>query len=258
MNRTNTTEEFLAALRAAGATEAHGGMPANPTLPVGTGGGGTAAAGGEAMRPPRHDGDPIFFCVMENGEVFVDITKGEKDAITHQLKQDFNPVWTKPPVYSGPPLTLFSNLKTPGPDNEWGTWLTWRTIVHQLLENMNLPRSAKRNAWAYIKNLQAFFLEHRIRVIIVHGRSSVEIAEESECPNVWIKVVVRYKAASNECWITGETATVHKDFQIGLNSYGFSRKEHCWYSNRCSVASVSQLLTALDGIGCLIVEKQWE
>lgn len=255
VNHTSTTEEFLAALRAAGAAEAHGGLPADVTPPAG---GGTGAAGGVAMRPPRQDGDPIYFCVMDNGEVRADITKAEKDAITHQFRQDFNATWTKPPLYSGPSLTLFSNLKVPGSDNEWGTWLTWRTILHQIPENMGLPRSSKRNAWNYIKNLQTFFAERNVRVIIVQGHTNIEIAEEAECPNVCIKIVVRYKSSSNECWITGETATVHKDFQVGLNNYGFGRKEHCWYANRCSVAAVAQLLAVLDDIGCLLVEKQWE
>lgn len=195
---------------------------------------------------------------MQNGEVWVDITKAEKDRISHDQRQDFNKTWTKPPIYSGPALTLFSNVKVPGTDHEWGTWLTWRTIVHQIPENMGLPRSARRSAWHYIKNLQAFFAERNIRVMIVEGRTSIEIAEEAECPNVWIDIVVRFKSASNECWITGETATVHTDFQVGINNYGFQRKEHCWYANRCSVAAVAQLLTVLDDIGCLRVEKQWE
>jgi hypothetical protein len=204
------------------------------------------------------EGDIIHMCVMPNGEVNFDIFRSEKDRITHSLGADFCQTYLKPALYPGKvPLTLCTNEKVPGTESEWVTKLTWRTIVHELPENMGKPRSAPRSAWSYIKNLQLFFNEHNIRTMIVAGNTSVEIAEESECPCVWIEVEVKYCAKTNECWVAGETATIHADFKVGFNNYGFQRKHTCWYNQRCSVTTMTQLCAALDGIGCLKVTKRW-
>jgi hypothetical protein len=195
---------------------------------------------------------------MPSGEVIIDIYRAEKDRITHSLGADFCPTYLRPPLYPGKvPLTLCTNEKVYGTDSEWVTKLTWRTIVHDLPENMGLPVTAAKSAWGYIKNLQTFFAEHNIRSIIVLGNTAVEVAEEAECPCVWIEIEVKYSVATNECWVAGETATVHNDFKVGFNNYGFSRKSMCWYNQRCSMGMMTQLCSALDAIGCLKVTKKW-